>query len=107
MVLLNMKKIVFYQPYHDDPEYLLKACYLIMTYSGLEVQYIICNLWLGGLSSSKHDHPNFGRHDRRNYFKAFAPALPYFFSSKKWWHSDKRAKPWDMILPNLNINNER
>ena len=81
---VKYEKIFFYQLDHVDPDCLVKAFYLMMIASVLEVLCGMDNLWLKLISSGKRDHPNFGRYAEINYFKVLALPAHCFFASKKW-----------------------
>jgi hypothetical protein len=72
-----------------------------------EVEQGVENLWKRGRSNGRRDYPNFGRYMAKNTFKAFQSAAPYCFCDKKYWHIDKRDRPWDIFLPCLNSYNEK
>ena len=100
-------KIKFYDPDLDDPDHLVKIAYTIMIAAVSEVEQGVENLWKRGRSNGRRDYPNFGRYMAKNTFKAFQSAAPYCFCDKKYWHIDKRDRPWDIFLPCLNSYNEK
>ena len=83
----------------DDPDWMVKQCYLIMIAAVAEVDCGIDNLWRRGKSNGRRYYPNFGKYIGKNYFKAFICAAPYCFCEKRFWFVDKRDKPWDIFLP--------
>ena len=98
-------KIKFHQEDDEDPDWMVKQCYLILVASVTEVECGAENLWKQGRLNGRKEAANFGRYMTKNYFKAFISAAPYCFAEKKWWYIDKRDRPWDIYLPCLQSYN--
>ena len=100
-------KIKFDDGDPDDPDWMVKQCYLIMIAAVAEVDCGVDNLWRRGKSNGRRCYPNFGKHVGKNYFKAFLCAAPYCFAEKRFWFVDKRDKPWDIFLPCMKDCNKK
>ena len=67
-----------------------------------EVECGMKNLWKRGRSNGRRHFPNFGQCMSLNCFKYFMSAAPCCFCNKKFWHVEKRDRPWDMFMPCAN-----
>ena len=99
--------ILFHDEESEDPDWLVKQCYLLLIAAVTEVETGVENLWLRGKSSGRRNYPNFGQYVPQNVFKAFQSAAPYCFSKERYWYMDSKDKPWDIFLPCLKSFNDR
>ena len=72
-----------------------------------ENQCDMSNLWLRGRSDGRNECSSFGKHIAHNIFKAFFADVTYCFCDKKWRFKDKRDKPQDTHLPELQKYNDK
>ena len=100
-------RIQFHDEEADDPDWIVKQCYLLMIAAATEVDVGVENLWLRGKSNGRRNYPNFGRYIQQNTFKAFQHAAPYCFCDKQYWYIDRQDRPWEIFLPCLNSFNDR
>ena len=100
-------KIKFHDGEADDPDWLVKQCYLLMIAASAEVEVGVENLWLRGKSNGCRHYPNFGQYLPQNTFKAFQCAAPFCFCDSKYWYIEARDRPWDIFLPCLDAFNKK
>ena len=72
-------KIKFHDPDDDDPDWIIKQCYLVLHASVWEGDRGIENLWRKGQSAGRHNFPDFGRYIPVSYFRAWQSAAPYMY----------------------------
>ena len=102
------EKIVFHREEEgEDPDWVVKQCYLLMIAAVTEAEIGVENLWKRGESGGRHKHPDFGQYVPKNVFKAFTSAAAFAFCEKKWWYTDKRDRDWDIFTPVLESFNEK
>jgi len=101
------EKIMFHQEGEEDPDWVVKQCYLLMIAAVTEAEVGVENLWKRGESGGRHKHPDFGQYLPKNVFKAFSCAAAFVFAEKKWWYADKRDRDWDIFTPVLDSFNEK
>jgi len=102
------EKIHFHQEGVDeDPDWVVKQCYLLMIAAVTEAEVGVDNLWKRGESGGRHKHPDFGQYVPKNVFKAFSCAAAFVFADRKWWYADKRDRDWDIFTPVLESFNEK
>ena len=70
-----------------------------MIVGSLKVQNGIKNLWKQGPSEGFEPHANFGQFIPINYFECFAAGFPYLWCDEKYWYTDPKSLPWEVILP--------
>jgi len=101
-------KIKFHNPEADDPDWIVKQCYMLMIAAITEADCGIDNLWRQGQSYGRHSYANFGQYIPKNWFLCFIAAAPYMWCDEKWWHTDLRDLDWDVFKPCLqSFNNKR
>ena len=101
------EKIAFHQERDEDPDWVVKQCYLLMIAAVTEAEIGVDNLWKRGESGGRHKHPDFGQYVPKNVFKAFTCAAAFVFTNRKWWYADKRDRDWDIFIPVLESFNEK
>jgi len=102
------EKIQFNQPDDEDPDWVVKQCYLLMVAAATKPVIGVDNLWKCGTGRGRHPHPNFGQWIPINMFKCFKAACAFMWCDKKWWHKAKRDRHWDVFSPCLeSFNNNR
>jgi len=75
------EKIHFHQEGVDeDPDWVVKQCYLLMIAAVTEAEVGVDNLWKRGESGGRHKHPDFGQYVPKNVFKAFSCAAAFVFA---------------------------
>ena len=100
-------KIKFHDPNDDDPNWIVKQCYLLLHASVWEGDRGIDNLWRKGQSAGRHNFPDFGQYIPVSYFRAWQSAAPYMFCDRKYWYEQRRNLDWNVFIPCLNKFNER
>jgi Transposase IS4 len=92
----------------DDPDWLVKNCYLLMLAAVGEVKLGIDNLWSKGpCLGGRRDFADFGRYVPKNMFKAWQAAAPLMWSHRKFWYEESRNKTWELFLPVVKAYNEK
>lgn len=61
--------IKYYDPDDDDPDWIVKLCYLLLLAAAWEGVVGIENLWKKGRSGGRHNFADFGQYIPQNYFK--------------------------------------
>jgi hypothetical protein len=103
-------KIVFHDEDHEDPDWKVCQCYLLIIASATEIVSGIENLWLSGPSAGRHTYPDFGQYMPINYFKAFALLL-HFVGQKSnigmrmcvMFHGMYFCHVWQILMTSNNI----
>jgi hypothetical protein len=91
----------------DDPDWIVKQCYLLLIASVTEADVGVENLWKKGVSGGRHEFANFGQYIPMNMFKAFQSGAALMFCDKKWWFEDVRDRDWDIAMPCIASYNEK
>ncbi|KAG7339288.1 hypothetical protein IV203_023991 [Nitzschia inconspicua] len=91
--------IIFHDPDNEDPDWIVKQCYLMMVAAATESEVGVENLWKRGPTGGRRDYPDFGQCLPRNWFVAFQCATGYMWSPKKYWYQEKHNKQWDIFVP--------
>jgi hypothetical protein len=99
--------IKFHDAEDDDPDWIIKQCYLILHASVWEGDRGLENLWRKGKSSGRHNFPDFGQYIPLAYFRAWQSAAPYMFCDRQYWYEERRNLNWNVFLPCLDKFNER
>jgi len=100
--------IIFHDEDHNDPDWKVQQCYLLLIASATEIVSGVENLWKQGPSAGRHTYPDFGQYMPINYFKAFCSAAPFCWADERYWYEDVRDVPWEVFLPCLSgFNNKR
>jgi hypothetical protein len=97
----------FNDPDADDPDWIVKQCYLLLIASVTEADVGVENLWKKGQSGGRHEYANFGQYIPMNLFKAFQSGAALMFCDKKWWFEDVRDRDWDIIMPCIASYNQK
>ena len=101
-------KIVFHDEGDDDPDWIVKQCYLLMIAALTEADIGVENLWKRGKSGCRHEYANFGLYVPVNYFKSFQSAAAFMWCDEEHWFSPKRDRRWEIFMPALqDFNNKR
>ena len=101
------RKIKFFDADADDPDHLIKQCYLLVVAAATELEDGTENLWKRGSSGGRRMYPDFGKYLNKEVFKCFCSAAPYLWAKKDYWFMDKRDKTWDIFIPCLQDFNEK
>jgi hypothetical protein len=106
---VKKEAFVFHRPDDDDPDWIIKNCFMLLLAAVGEVKLGIDNLWMKGpCPGGRRDYPDFGRYVPKNMFKAWQQAAPLMWSDKKFWYEDARNKTWQLFHPLLDsFNNKR
>ena len=104
---VKKEKILFNDELADDPDWIVKQCYLLMLAACAEVGYGVEAFWKNGKSTGRKSAANFGQYMPKNYFDCFRAAAPYVFAEKSYWYLDRRDKRWDIFTPALASMNKR
>jgi Transposase IS4 len=100
--------IRFHRPEDDDPDWVIKNCFLLLLAAVGEVKLGIDNLWKKGpCPGGRRDYADFGRYVPVMYFKAWQSAMPFMWCDKKTWYEERRNLTWDVFLPMLKQYNEK
>jgi hypothetical protein len=101
--------IKFHRPDDDDPDWIVKNCFLLTLAAVGEVKIGIENLWKKGpCHGGRRDYADFGRYVPVMVFKAWQAAMPLMWCDKKYWYEERRNLTWDVFLPVLEeYNNKR
>jgi hypothetical protein len=91
----------------DNPDWIVKQCYLLLIASVTEADVGVENLWKKGLSGGHHEFANFGQYILMNIFKAFQYGAALMFCDKRWWYEDIRDRDWDIIMPCIASYNDK
>jgi hypothetical protein len=86
---------------HQDPDWKIKQCYLLMLAAVTESDVGVDNLWLKGKSKGRHNYANFGKYMPQNMFKMWQTSAVYMFCDNKDWYKNKRERKWSIIWPCL------
>ncbi|MGL5936847.1 MAG: hypothetical protein ACRCZI_14630, partial [Cetobacterium sp.] len=98
----------FHRPDDEDPDWIVKNCYLLLLAAVGEVKLGIDNLWSKGpCAGGLRDFANYGRFIPKNMFKAWQVAAPLMWSDKKFWYEESRNKTWDLFLPVIKAYNDK
>jgi hypothetical protein len=100
-------KVKFYDETDDDPDWIVKQCYLLLLASVWEGDRGIDNLWRKGKSSGRHTFPDFGQYVPAAYFRAWQSAAAYMFCDRVYWYEDRRNLNWNVFMPCLSRFNDR
>lgn len=104
---VTSSKFKFHDPDDDDPDWIVKQCYLLLIASVTEADVGVENLWKKGMSGGHHEYANFGQYIPMNMFKAFQSGAALMFCDKKWWYEDYRDRDWDIIMPCITSYNQK
>jgi len=97
------EKIRYHDADADDPDWLVKQCYLLVIAAASECENGITNLWKRGPSGGRRSYPDFGQYVALNTFKAFKNAAPFCWCESTYWYLDKRDRPWDIFSSRRSI----
>mmetsp|Transcript_9413 Transcript_9413/g.20280 ORF Transcript_9413/g.20280 Transcript_9413/m.20280 type:complete len:903 (+) Transcript_9413:61-2769(+) len=92
-------KIVFHREDDEDPDKLIRLCITLMIVGSLKVQNGVENLWKRGPSEGFEPHANFGQFIPANYFECFVAGFPFLWCDEKYWYTDPKLLPWEVVLP--------
>ena len=101
------KTWVVHDAKENDPDWLVKQCYLLLLAAVWEGDVGIDNLWKKGKSSGCHNYANFGRYVPMNWFRAWQSAAPYMFSNAHYWYEEWQTLDWHVFLPCLQLYNDK
>jgi hypothetical protein len=104
------QNIKFYQHVNnsdEDPDWVVKQCYLLLIAAVTEADVGVENLWKFGESGGRREYANFGKYIPINYFKTFLSCAPYMFCDKKYWYEPYEEKGWEIFQPVINSFNLR
>jgi len=101
------EKISFNRPDDEDPDWIVKQCYLLMIAAVTEPEIGVDNLWKAGEGRGRHPHADFGLYIPKNTFKAFLVAAPIAFAPKELWYEAKKDIPWAFFSPVVKGLNEK
>lgn len=93
--------IKFHDDRDDDPDWIIKNCYLLMIAAVTEPEIGIENLWQEGESTGRHNHAGFGKYVPMHYFKAFCSCATLMFGRKEDWYKENRDRGWEVMRPIL------
>ena len=106
-VTVKNDKIKFHDENAEDPDWIVKQCYLLMLAAATENEVGVDNLWKKGPTGGRRNYPDFGQYMPRNWFIAFQSAAGLMWSPKSLWYKDKTEKTWDIFMPALDSFNEK
>jgi hypothetical protein len=93
-ITVQREKIKFHDATAEDPDWLVRKCYLLLIAAASEVENGVENLWKRGPSGGRREYPDFGQYAPINTFKAFRISAPMCWCHKIHWYKDKRDRPW-------------
>jgi hypothetical protein len=104
---VTLNKYKFVDESADDPDWIVKQCYLLLIAAVTEADVGVENLWKKGASGGRHEFANFGQYIPINMFRAFQSGAALMFCDKQLWFEDKRDRPWEVFLPCLKSFNSK
>ena len=106
-ITVKNEGIVFHDPDADDPDWIVKQCYLLLIAAVTEADVGVENLWKRGRSGGRHNYADFGKYLPKNTFRAFQNASPLMFCDRENWYLDDRDKDWGIFRPCLSSFNDK
>jgi hypothetical protein len=101
-------RIKFHDNEDDDPDWIIRQCYLLLIAAVYEADVGVENLWKTGESGGRHQYANFGQYVPKINFKAFLSCAAFLFCDKKYWYVEDRDRGWETFEPVLvNFNDKR
>ena len=101
------EKMTFYDAEAEDPDWIIKQCYLLLLAGVCEADVGVDNLWKKGKSGGRRMYADFGRYLPKNMFKVFLSCAAFMFCDEQYWYIDKRDLGWEVFEPCLNGMNEK
>jgi hypothetical protein len=100
--------MTFNRPDDDDPDWIIKNCYLLLLAAVGEVKTGVDNLWKrGSCPGGRRDYADFGRYVPEKMFKCWQSAAPLMWADRKFWYEESRNKTWDVFTPVLTAYNAK
>jgi Transposase IS4 len=100
--------IRFHRADDEDPDWVVKNCFLLLLAAAGEVKLGIDNLWKSGpCPGGRRDYADFKRYVPVHYFTAWKSAMPLMWCDRSFWYEEKRNLTWEVFKPMLKGYNEK